>query len=190
MLWPSFNSKVGLENHFFICSSEIVFHFTLQSQRHNEELLATSTITSWHSWHTFSSVQLFNHVWLFATPWTTVCQASLSITNPQSLPKLMSIESVMPSSHLILCRPLLLLPSIFPTSGSFQISQLFASGGQNTGVSTSTWHTLGPRKTAGYSSHSILPAVSFYLSLLLFKILPIHFYSPRKASGSKNIHLF
>lgn len=80
MLWPSLNSKVGLENHFFICSSEIVFHFTLQSQRHNEELLATSTITSWHS-----------------------------------------------------------------------------------------WHTLGPWKTAGYSSHSILPAVSFYLLLLLFK---------------------
>ena len=48
------------------------------------------------------------------TPWTAACQASLSITSSQSLPKLMSIESVMPSNHLILCRPLLLLPSIFP----------------------------------------------------------------------------
>ena len=63
----------------------------------------------------FSSVQLLSCVWLFATPWTAARQASLSITNSWSLPKLMSIESVMPSNHLILCRPLLLLPSIFPT---------------------------------------------------------------------------
>ena len=62
----------------------------------------------------FRSVQLLNRVWLFVTPWTAACQASLSITNSQSLFKLMSIESVMPSNHLILCRPLLLLPSIFP----------------------------------------------------------------------------
>ena len=62
-----------------------------------------------------SSVQLLSHVWLFATPWTTACQASLSITNSWSLPKLMSIESVMPSNHLILWCPLLLPPSIFPS---------------------------------------------------------------------------
>ena len=61
----------------------------------------------------FSSVQSLSHVWLFETPWTTAHQASLSNTNSQSLPKLMSIESVMPSSHLIFCRCLLLLPSIF-----------------------------------------------------------------------------
>ena len=79
----------------------------------------------------YSSVQSLSRVWLFETPWTTVCQAPLSINNPQSLPKLMFIESVMPSNHLILCRPLLLLPSI-------QISQLFTSGGQNIGVSSST----------------------------------------------------
>ena len=63
----------------------------------------------------FSSVQWLSSVHLFATPWTTARQASLSITNFQSLLKLMSIESVMPSSHLILCRPLLLPPSIFPS---------------------------------------------------------------------------
>ena len=63
----------------------------------------------------FSSVQLLSCVRLFATPWTAVCQASLSITNFWSLLKLMSIESVMPSTHLILCRPLLVLPSIFPS---------------------------------------------------------------------------
>ena len=61
-----------------------------------------------------SYVQSLSHVRLFATPWTTAHQASLSITNSQSLPKLRSIESVMPSNHLILCCPLLLLPSIFP----------------------------------------------------------------------------
>jgi len=61
------------------------------------------------------SVQSFSHVWLFATPWTAALQASLSVTNPRSPPKHMSIESVMPSNHLILCRPLLLLPSIFPS---------------------------------------------------------------------------
>ena len=63
----------------------------------------------------FSSVQSFSCVRLFATPWTAACQASLSITNSQSLLKLMSIELVMPSNHLILCRPLLLLPSIIPS---------------------------------------------------------------------------
>ena len=62
-----------------------------------------------------SSVQSLSHVWLFVTPWTTAWQSSRSITNSQSLPKPMSIESVMLSSHLILCRPLLLLPSIFPS---------------------------------------------------------------------------
>ena len=67
----------------------------------------------------FSSVQLLSRGWLFATPWTVVCQASLSITNSQSLLKLMSMESVMPPNHLILCYPLLLLPSIFPCSRVF-----------------------------------------------------------------------
>ena len=63
----------------------------------------------------FSSVQSLSHVWLFATPWTRACQASLSITNSWSLLKVMCIESVTPSNHLILCCPLLLLPSILPS---------------------------------------------------------------------------
>ena len=63
----------------------------------------------------FSSVQLLSHLQLFVTQWTAACQASLSITNSQSLLKLMSIELVMPSNHLILCHPLLILPSIFPS---------------------------------------------------------------------------
>ena len=70
-----------------------------------------------------SSVQSFSCVRLFATPWTAACQASLSVTNSQSLLKLMSIESVMPSNHRILCHPLVLLPSILPSIRVF--SQLF-----------------------------------------------------------------
>ena len=65
--------------------------------------------------YTYISVQSLSRVRLFATPWTAACQASLSITNSQSLHKFMSIESVMPSKHFILCHPLLLPPSIFPS---------------------------------------------------------------------------
>ena len=67
----------------------------------------------------FSSVQLLSHVWLFVTSWTTACQASLSIINSQSLLKLISTELVMPSNHLVLCRPLLFLPSIFLSNRVF-----------------------------------------------------------------------
>ena len=67
----------------------------------------------------FSSVQLLSHVRLFVTPWTAACQTSLSITDSRSLPKLMSIESMMPSNHLILCHPLLLSSSISPSTRVF-----------------------------------------------------------------------
>ena len=67
------------------------------------------------SCYQFSSVQSFSHIWLFVTPWTAAREASFSITNSWSPPKLMSIESVMPSNRLILCHLLLLLPSIFPS---------------------------------------------------------------------------
>ena len=67
----------------------------------------------WFSSVQFNSIQSLSRVRLFATPWTTALQASLSITNSRSLLKLMSIESVMPSNHLMFCHPLLLLPSIF-----------------------------------------------------------------------------
>ena len=80
----------------------------------------------------------FSCVRLFATPWTAACQAPLSITNSQSLLKLMSIESVMPSSHLILVVPFSSRPQAFPASESFQMSQLFVSGGQTLYSSTNT----------------------------------------------------
>ena len=90
------------------------------------------------------SVQSFSCVQVFATPWTSARQASLSITNSLSLLKFLSIESVMPSSHLILCRLLLLLPPAVPASGSFPMSQLFTSGGQSIRVSASA--SVLPRK--------------------------------------------
>ena len=74
----------------------------------------------------FSSVQSLSRVQLFVTPWTAARQASLSITNSQSLPKLLSIELVMPFNQLIICCPLLLLPSIFPSIRVSSMSQLFA----------------------------------------------------------------
>ena len=83
------------------------------------------------------SVQSLSRVQLFVNPWTAARQASLSITNSQSLLKLMSIESVMPSSPLILCHPLSSCLQSFPASGSFPMSQFFTSGGQSIGDSAS-----------------------------------------------------
>ena len=86
----------------------------------------------------FVVIQLISRVQLFATPWTAAHQASLSFTISQSLLKLMPIESVMPSHHLVLCHPLLLLPSIFPNFlNSFPMSWLFTSGGQGIEASAS-----------------------------------------------------
>ena len=132
-----------------------------QGARHQVSAPAlTSYVTSgkscdlWEpSFLLFSSVQSLSRVWLFATPRTAACQASLSIIDSWSLLKLMSIESVMPSNHLILCRLLLLLPSVFPSSRVFFQSQLFASGSQSIRASTLAsvlplnihrWFLLGP----------------------------------------------
>ena len=125
-----------------------MFYLNLEIESSMENLLNLMAIQKWipvlflkqqdYSFHVFSSVQLLSCVQLFAAPWTAACQASLSITNSRSPPKPMSIELVMPSNHLMLCHPLLPLPSIFPSIRSFQMSQLFASGGQSIGVSAST----------------------------------------------------
>ena len=97
----------------------------------------------------FSSVQSLSHVRLFATPWTAAHQASLSITNSWSLPKLMSIESVMAANHLISVVPFSSCPQSFPATGSFPMSQPFASGGQSTGVSASA--SVLPMSTQNWS---------------------------------------
>ena len=97
----------------------------------------------------FNSVQLLSHVQLFMTPRTAAHQASLSITNSQSPPKLMSVESVMQSNHLILSRPLLPLPSIFPSIRIFSNESALASGGLSIGVSAST--SVLPMNTQDWS---------------------------------------
>ena len=109
----------------------------------------------------FSSVQSLSRVQLFVTPWIAACQSSLSITNSQSSLPLMSIKSVMPSSHLILCCPFSFCPQTLPASGSFPMSQLVAWDGQSTGISalasilpmnTQDWFPLG--WTSWISLHS------------------------------------
>ena len=97
----------------------------------------------------FSSVQSLSRVRLFATPWIAACQASLSITNSQSSLRLTSIESVMPSSHLILCHPFSSCPQSLPASESFPMSQLFTWGGQSTWVSALA--SFLPKKSQGWS---------------------------------------
>ena len=87
---------------------------TLGARKYSQDILPEMIGNRNHG-HLFSSVQSLSRVRLFATPWTAARQASLFITNSRNSPKLMSIESVMPSSHLILCRPLLLLPLILPS---------------------------------------------------------------------------
>ena len=96
-----------------------------------------------------SSVQSLSHVWLFENQWIAARQASLSITNSQSPPKPMSIESVMPSSPFILCSPLLLPSSIIPRIRVFSNESVFASGGQTIGVSASA--SVLPMNTQDWS---------------------------------------
>ena len=97
----------------------------------------------------FSSVQSFSHIQLFATPWTAALQASLSITNSQSLLKLMSIESMMSSNHLILCHPLLIPPSIFPSIRVFSNESVICIRWPNIGVSASA--SVLPMNTQDWS---------------------------------------
>ena len=115
-------------------------------------------------------VQLLNHVQHFVTPWTAARQASLSITISWSLLKLMSTELVMPSNHLILCHPLLLL-SIFLASGSFLMSQLFALDSQSIGTSVTPWLFATLRTVA--SIHGIVQARTLeWIAILLQGIFP------------------
>ena len=128
--------------------------------------------------HEFSSIQLHNHVWLFVTPWTAVCKASLTITNSQSLLKYTSIESVMPSNHLILCHPLLLLPSIL-------------SGGQ-IGASASVL----PVNIQGWLSSGLTGLISLLSKGLsrVFSSITVEkhqFFSTQSSSGSNpHSHLY
>ena len=103
------------------------------SSESRDSLIGSGPPFSAESPDQFSSVQSLGRVRLFVTPWTVAHQASPSITDSRSLLKLMSTESAMPSNHLILCRPLLLPPSIFPCIRSFLMSHFFTSGDQRIG---------------------------------------------------------
>ena len=150
----------------------------------------------------FSSVQSLSCVWFFATPWTAACQASLSITNSQSLLKLMSIESGMPSNHFILSRSLLLPPQSFPASGSFLMNQIFAPGSQSIRASVlasvlpmniqdwfplglTGWISLQSKQLSGvFSSTTVKSINSAALSLLYSPTLTfIHDYWKNHSFG-------
>ena len=108
----------------------------------------------------FSSVQSLSCVWLFATPWTAASQVSMSITNSWSFLKLMSIESVMPSNHLILCCPLLLLPSVFPSIRVFS----------NESVLHIRWSKYWSFSFSISSSNEYSGLISFYSGLISFRM--------------------
>ena len=131
-------------------------------------------------------VQSLNRVWLFVTPWTATHQASLSFTISQSLFKLISFESVMPSNHLILCHPLLLLPSIFPS-----IRVFFSESAK----------TLGKLLELQLQHQSYLPYLSFYLPILsthlpiylptylhTFFVYQYHYFSLDSSTDSMTLH--
>ena len=131
-----YNLKLSRESK--IISSKEVSPFPLQVKcRFSRMVFQLGSIWFLKIHLRFSSVQSLSCVRLFATPWTAACQAFLSITNSQSLVKLMSIESVTTSNRLILCYPLSSHLQSFPASGSFLMTQLFSSGGQSIRVSAS-----------------------------------------------------
>ena len=139
----------------------------------------------------FSSVQSLSQVWPFVTPWTVALQASVSITKSWNPPKPMSIESVMPSNYLILCRTLSSCPQSLPASGSFQMSQLFISGGQSTGVSAST--SVLPMNTQDWSPLGWTGWISLQskgLSRVFFNTtLQTHQFFGTQLSSQSNSHV-
>ena len=118
-----------------------------------------SILISFNAFLHFVFVQLLSCVLLFVAAWTARHQGSLSSTIFQSLLKLMSIESVMPSNHLVLCHPLLLLPSISPSIRVFPASQLFASGGKSIGASASA--SVLPMDIPGWFPLGLTGLISF-----------------------------
>ena len=139
----------------------------------------------------FSSVQLLSRVQLFATPWIAARQASLSITNSQSSLRLTSIESVMPSSHLILVVPLSSCPQSLQASESFLMSQLFAWDGQSTGLSTLA--SFLPKKSQGWSPSGRISWISLQskgLSRVFSNAtVQMHQFFSAQSSSQSNSHI-
>ena len=137
-MWPS----ITMEH----LSEQSDYTYGIVVRVESNDIYGSWLITAEH----FSSVQSLSYVRLFATPWIAARQASLSITNSQSSLKLMSVVSAMPSNHLILCCPLLLPTSIFPSIRVFSVSQFLTLGGQSIRASASVlsmniqdWFPLG-----------------------------------------------
>ena len=130
--YPSLIASLDWGGASYVLSSHLSCHSSqifLSPQRGHSSFLYIYLVFFIHwviaHFSVFSSVQSLSRVQLFAIPWSAACQASLSMTNSWNSLRLMSIELVMPSSHLILCCPLLLLPQSLPASESFPMSQLF-----------------------------------------------------------------
>ena len=182
MLWkccPHYVSKSGkLSNGHRTEKDEFSFQSQRKAMPKNVQTMAQ-----------FSLVQSFSHVQLFVTPWTAACQASLSITSSQSLPKIMSIESVRPSNHLILCHLLLLLPSVFPNLRVFSYESafhLFQSCGHSW-VLQIHWHIECSTFTASsfriWNSSTGIPWPALALFIVMFP--KAHLTSHFRMSGSR-----
>ena len=178
-LWASYTQRASLDKHWPVRleSFWLLLHFI-------PFLTVPSKVNSDTDFYLVFS-------WLFATPWITAWQASLSITNSLSSPRLTSIESVMPSSHLILCSPLLLPPPILPASESFPMSQLFTWGGQSTGVSALA--SFLPKNTQDWSPSEWTGWISLQskgLSRVFFNItIQKHQFFGTQPSSQSNSHI-
>ena len=139
----------------------------------------------------FGSAQSLSHVQLFATPWTAECQASLSFTISWSLLKVMSMESVIPSNHLILCHPLLLFPLIFLCIRVFSNESLFTLGDQSTGASASA--SVLPMHIQGWSPLGLIGLISLQskgLSIVFFNTaVQKHQFFDAQPSLWSNFHI-
>ena len=125
VLDPTLSAYCCISQYFWLLGSD---NWMLIALKHDTDFFSTfffSLLTLFMVSSVIIVVQSLNHVRLFATPWTAACQASLSFTNSRSLLKLMYIESVMLSNHLVLCCPFLLLPSIFPSIKVFSNESAF-----------------------------------------------------------------
>ena len=131
-------------------------------------------------------VQSLSPIWLFATPWTAACQAFPSFTISQNVLKLMPLDSVMSSNHLILCHPLLLLPSIFPSIKVFLMSQLFTSGDQSFEASASVLEYSG---LISFRVRFDLLAVQGTVKSLLQHQIQKHQFFSAQASLWSNSHI-
>ena len=156
--WDGADSRLHSWQHFI--KSDAIQNECVKKQLNPNKIFSLVTVVVFQS---------LSHVQLSVTPWIAACQTLLSFTISWSFLKLMSIESVMPSNHLIFCHPLLLPLQSFPASGSFQMSQFFASGGQSIGVSASTsafpmniqdWFSLGWARCISLQSKRLSRAFS------------------------------